>query len=134
MEELRAQRGLRLVTEAEEGAPLDGLPNGVYGFTYSLGLGSTPLFAKNTFQAFELHKLHDGTVELAGYLEESGAAALAGGDLSSEIHLYAEAYGAATQFATVPLRDVVLSSERPLTRRRKLSRHRLVASGSSPAS
>ena len=70
VEELRTQRGLRLVTEAEEGAPLDGLPNGVYGFTYSLGLGSTPLFGKHTFQAFELHKLHDGSVGVAGYVDE----------------------------------------------------------------
>ena len=111
VEELRTQRGLRLVTEAEEGAPLDGLPNGVYGFTYSLGLGSTPLFGKHTFQAFELHKLHDGSVELAGYVDEAGAAALARGDFGSELQLYPAPYGEAAQFATVPLRNVVLSSK-----------------------
>ena len=44
-EALRAAHGVRLVSGGEEGTGLNALPGGLYGFTYSPGLASAPLFA-----------------------------------------------------------------------------------------
>jgi hypothetical protein len=54
---LRITNGVRLVTEAEEGTGVNALPAGVYGFTYSPGLASAPLFAVRRYRTFEIHKL-----------------------------------------------------------------------------
>jgi len=43
-EGLRAAHQVRLVAPAEEGTGIKQLPVGVYGFTYSPGLDSAPLF------------------------------------------------------------------------------------------
>jgi hypothetical protein len=49
---IRAANGVNPVSEADEGAPLAGLPDNIYGYTYSPLNESTPLFAKRSFQAF----------------------------------------------------------------------------------
>src|SRR6185436_6777088 len=41
---LREAHQVRVVSEAEEGTGVNALPGGVYGFTYSPGLPSAPLF------------------------------------------------------------------------------------------
>jgi hypothetical protein len=59
---LRGINQVRLVTEAEEGNGVNALPAGVYGFTYSPGLASAPLFAVRRYRSFEIHKLATDTV------------------------------------------------------------------------
>jgi len=53
---LRGANSVRLVTDAEEGTGVNALPAGVYGFTYSPGLSSAPLFAVPRYRTFEIHK------------------------------------------------------------------------------
>jgi hypothetical protein len=62
---LRGINHVRLVTEAEEGSGVNALPVGVYGFTYSPGLASAPLFAEPRYRSFEIHKLAGETVVIA---------------------------------------------------------------------
>jgi hypothetical protein len=59
---LRGANQVRLVTEAEEGTGVNALPAGVYGFTYSPGLASAPLFAIRRYRSFEIHKLRGETL------------------------------------------------------------------------
>jgi len=59
---LRGTNQVRLVTEAEEGTGVNALPSGVYGFTYSPGLASAPLFAVRRYRTFEIHKLPGETL------------------------------------------------------------------------
>ena len=54
-EALRGANKVRLVTEAEEGTGVNALPAGVYGFTYSPGPASAPLFAVRRYRSFEIH-------------------------------------------------------------------------------
>ena len=75
---LRVTNQVRLVTEAEEGTGVNALPAGVYGFTYSPGLASAPLFAVRRYRSYEIHKRADetlvvgfATVEDAGRLASS---------------------------------------------------------------
>src|ERR671912_127518 len=53
---LRGTNQVRLVTEAQEGTGVNALPAGVYGFTYSPGLASAPLFAVRRYRSYEIHK------------------------------------------------------------------------------
>ena len=59
---LRGTNEVRLVQDAEEGPGVNALPAGVYGFTYSPGLASAPLFAIRRYRTFEIHKLATETV------------------------------------------------------------------------
>jgi hypothetical protein len=59
---LRQTNDVRLVTEVEEGTGVNALPSGVYGFTYSPGLASAPLFAVRRYRSFEIHKRPDETL------------------------------------------------------------------------
>jgi hypothetical protein len=62
---LRGTNKVRLVTEAEEGTGVNALPAGVYGFTYSPGLASAPLFAVRRYRTFEIHKTAGDTLVIA---------------------------------------------------------------------
>ena len=66
-ETLRESGGVRLVTEQEEGAGVNILPDGVYGYTYSPGLLNAPLFATRRYRSFEIHKVA-GEVFIVGFV------------------------------------------------------------------
>jgi len=72
-EGLRAAHQVRLVTAAEEGTGIKQLPAGVYGYTYSPGLDSAPLFATRSFRSYETHKLASGDVTLVGFASADAA-------------------------------------------------------------
>ena len=75
-EALRASRGLRVVSAAEEGSGVNVLPGGVFGYTYSPGLLNAPLFAVKRYRNYETQKLADGTVLLVGFADPATAEAL----------------------------------------------------------
>jgi hypothetical protein len=72
-EALRAAHQVRLVTETEEGTGVGALPGGVYGFTYSPGLPSAPLFAVRRYRCYETHKLPGGDVFVVGFAKREVA-------------------------------------------------------------
>ena len=72
-EQLRAAHGVRIVAEAEEGTGVNALPPGVYGFTYSPGLPSAPLFAQRRYRSYETHKTHSGDIFVVGYTDRATA-------------------------------------------------------------
>jgi hypothetical protein len=66
-EALRIAHQVRLVASQEEGTGVSALPGGVYGFTYSPGLPSAPLFAVRRYRCYETHKLPSGDVYVIGF-------------------------------------------------------------------
>ena len=72
-EGLRAAPQVRLVSAAEDGPGIKPLPAGVYGYTYSPGLDSAPLFATRSFRSYETHKLASGDVTLVGFASAAAA-------------------------------------------------------------
>jgi hypothetical protein len=106
-EKLRAERNLHPVSDAEEGAPIQLVSAGVYGFTYSPGTEAVPLYAKRTFQVFETHKLADGETHLIGFLKPSEAATLRAGVDFLDCNLYPDPYGEAQEMVSLPLRRVL---------------------------
>ena len=115
-EQLRAKRNLRMVTDDESGNALDVLPAGIYGFTYSPSTEGVPLFHKQNFQIFEVHKLADETSHFVGYMTAAEAKALetGGGADSVDLKLYPEPFEQATQFVDVP-RERILKTK-PVSR------------------
>src|SRR5262245_11368077 len=64
---LREAHQVRVVSSEEEGTGVSALTGGVYGFTYSPGLPSAPLFAIRRYRSYETHKLPSGDVFIVGF-------------------------------------------------------------------
>src|SRR5262245_32957221 len=100
-EQLRATHQVRLVTDAEEGAGVNALPPGVYGFTYSPALPNAPMFAVRRFRSYETHKLQDGRVVLIGFASLADTASLASSS-EADITLQPEPEPGADRLVQVP--------------------------------
>jgi hypothetical protein len=100
-EEIRRRHGLRALAEDENGTGVDGLPGGVYGFTYSAMETNFPLFSDRDLRSFETHKLTDGSVFLLGFLTPDETEAFEKTQ-STTIHLFPEPHGAADRLVRVP--------------------------------
>ena len=87
-EALRIAHRVRPVNSEEEGTGVNGLPGGVYGFTYSPGLSNAPLFAVRRYRSYETHKLPSGEVFVIGFARADVARALstAAAETTLQIH------------------------------------------------
>ena len=85
---LREAHQVRVVSEQEEGTGVNALPGGVYGFTYSPGLQSAPLFAIRRYRSYETHKLPSGDVFVIGFAKPDVARELstASQEMTLQIH------------------------------------------------
>jgi hypothetical protein len=101
-EALRAAHCVRLVTAGEEGTGVNALPGGVYGFTYSPGLTSAPLFAERRYRGYEIHKLPDGEAFVVGFTTSAMARELSTAEQDVEIRVQPEADGDADTLVTIP--------------------------------
>jgi hypothetical protein len=111
---VRVRNGVEPVSIGDEGSPLAGLPDNIYGYTYSPLNESTPLFTERTYQSFEVHKLTEGIVHVLGYLTPADAAAVEGNREPVDVRLYPEPYGEATRLTEVSLERILRA--KPVTR------------------
>jgi hypothetical protein len=100
-ESLRRANGVRLVNDAEEGAGVNTLPEGVYGFTYSPGLPNAPLFATRRFRSYEIHKVA-GDVFIVGFMTAEAAEKLSSATDDVTMNLHPEPDTNATVLVNVP--------------------------------
>jgi hypothetical protein len=101
-EELRTTHHVRIVSPAEEGTGVNGLPGGVYGFTYSPGLPNAPLFAERRFRSYETHKLANGEIYIIGFADLETAAVLQSSASQRTIQVHPEPDGEASVLVTIP--------------------------------
>ena len=87
-ETLRTLHQVRIVADAEEGSGVNALPGGVYGYTYSPGLPSSPLFAVRRYRSYEIHKLANGDIQLVAFATKDDAARLSSTreDITIQVH------------------------------------------------
>lgn len=109
IEALRLTRKLAIIQGANEGEAIEFVKPGTYGFTYSPVTDGVPLFSRQSFQIFEVHKLLDGAVHYIGYLTPEEALALDKATDAIDVTLYPEAHEKSTQMVSVP-KDRVLKS------------------------
>ena len=100
---IRTLHSVRELAGNEEGSPIDRLPNGVYGFTYSPGQDEMPVFANKSYHCFEIHKLGDGSRHIVGYVTPAEAAALKARTIGTEASLYPDPFGQSNELVTVDL-------------------------------
>ena len=101
-EPLRAAHQVRIVTPAEEGTPVNVLPGGVYGFTYSPGLPNAPLFAVRRYRSYEVHKLASGDTYVVGFTGSDTVHLLDTATTDITIQVQPEPSASANELVTVP--------------------------------
>lgn len=99
---LRAINQVRLIDEKDEGTPIESLPNGTYGFTYS-PQEQSPIFRAKMFQIFEVHKTLEGEAQIIGFVTEDDLKALGkSGNEFVSISLYPEPFQNAIKVIGLP--------------------------------
>jgi len=101
-ESLRIAHQVRLVVDAEEGTGVNGLPGGVYGFTYSPGLPNAPLFAVRRYRSYETHKLPSGEVFVIGFAKPDVARALSTATQETTLQIHPQPEGGFDALVTIP--------------------------------
>ena len=105
-EALRREHGVRVVGPTQEGAAVDDLPAGTYGFTGSPLLAS-PLFSVRRYRNFEVHRLPAGPA-VVGFVTAADAAKLTHGvDATVTVRLFPDAEGEATTIVSISYDRVV---------------------------
>jgi len=101
-EALRTAHQVRIVSSSEEGMSVDNLPGGVYGFTYSPGLPSTPLFAAQRYRTYETHKLPSGEVFVIGFTTVEVARALSTATEETTVQIHPQPEDGFDALVTIP--------------------------------
>jgi hypothetical protein len=101
-EEIRASHGVRLVGEGEEGTGVNGLPGGLYGYTYSPGLPNAPLFRTRRYRSYETHKLPSGEVFIVAYADEATSRQIASAVTDVTVSVHPEATPGAAVLVQIP--------------------------------
>jgi hypothetical protein len=101
-EALRGAHQVRIVSDAEEGTGVNALPGGVYGFTYSPGLASAPLFAVRRYRSYETHKLPSGEVFIIGFAKADVARELSTSTAEMTLQLHPQPEGEYDTLMTIP--------------------------------
>lgn len=115
LEELRRQHQVRLITSEEEGFLISELPNGVYGYSYAPDIqDGAPVFQKQKYLSFELHKAAWGEYFFIGFVTAEEARRLEAGDEYLEIYLYPQPFKEATTPVAISANRVIGRHLRPL--------------------
>lgn len=98
---LRNSGGVRLVSDQEEGAGVNILPDGVYGYTYSPGLPNAPLFATRRYRSYEVHKI-GGEVFIVGFVTADAARDLSSAPQDVTVQLHPEPSDEVSTLVKIP--------------------------------
>ena len=99
---LREAHQVRVVSDEEEGNGVNALPGGVYGFTYSPGLQSAPLFAIRRYRSYETHKLPSGDVFIVGFAKSDVARELSTASQEMTLQIHPQPEGEYQTLMTIP--------------------------------
>ena len=101
-EALRQTHQVRIVAGDEEGTGVNVLPGGVYGFTYSPGLPSSPLFSVRRYRSYETHKLASGEIYIIGFATADDARALSTATQEMTLQIHPQPEGMHDVLVTIP--------------------------------
>jgi len=101
-EALRQTHQVRIVAGDEEGTGVNALPDGVYGFTYSPGLSSAPLFSVRRYRSYETHKLPSGEIYIIGFATADDARVLSTATAEMTLRIHPQPEGTHDVLVTIP--------------------------------
>lgn len=113
LQALRAAHQVRPLTPEEEGSAVAVLPNGVYGFTYAPGQPEVPLFSRQGYHSFEVHKASDGTEYLLGFVTQLEASDLDASKEGVVILLFPSPWENSQSLVRVPVSGIVPAKRMP---------------------
>lgn len=113
-ERYRLEHQVRLVSEADDGTGFSHLPGGVYGFTYAPAT-ETPIFQRQSYHSFEVHKLPDGSGRLIAFCTREQAALLSEKS-HFEMTVYPDPWESATEPVCIPFDRIHTSLYKPVRR------------------
>jgi hypothetical protein len=113
LQDLRARHQVRALQPEEEGAAIAVLPSGVYGFTFAPGQPEVPVFSKNSYHSFEMHKAADGTEYVLGFVTPVEASDIAAGKAGAAIRLFPAPWESAQSLVSVPSSGIVAPKRMP---------------------
>jgi hypothetical protein len=105
-EALRQIHQVRLVEGDLEGMGVNTLPGGVFGFTYSPGLPSSPLFAVRRYRTYETHKLASGEIYIIGFATADDARALSTATAEMTLQIHPQPEGSHDVLVTIPYSSI----------------------------
>lgn len=101
IEQLRSERGLRALTSQEEGTDIYHLPNGVFGFTYAPGLKEVPVYSKQHYHGFEIHRLANGEVHVVGYVTPDESTKISSSKEAAQAVVFPEPWEKSTELISL---------------------------------
>ena len=113
LQSLRAAHQVRPLKPDEEGSAVAALPSGVYGFTYAPGQPEVPLFSRQGYHSFEVHKASDGTEYLLGFVTQLEASDLDASKEGAAILLFPSPWENSQSLVRVPVAGIVPSKRMP---------------------
>ena len=110
----RERDRVRPLNDFEDGLDLSHAPDGVFGFTVPWIIGSeSPMNQQRGGTAvLELHKLRDGSAELVAFASQADALRIEARSGVIEVNLFPEPWKEAATPVTIPLHEVISSSQR----------------------
>lgn len=112
-ERFRSEHKVRLVRPDEDGFSLFKLPPGVYGFTYA-PTTETPVFERQSFHSFEVHRLPDSSGRLLVYVSAEDLAQLNGREKLFSVTGYPDPWESATHLVAIPFDWILNSLHKPV--------------------
>lgn len=100
IEAIRALNQVQLIADEGEGTAAADLPNGKYGFSWA-PQAEAPVFRKQGYQSFEIHKAADGEIHLIGFITAEDSSRLASSAEDFYINLYPLPYESATKAVSI---------------------------------
>lgn len=94
---------MRLIDASLEGTALRDAPAGCFGFTTAPAVEGRPVFRRQIYQSFEVHKLTDGSAHLIGYVTEDQARMIEGGARPVNCRLYPDQFEDAAVLVSISL-------------------------------
>jgi len=113
LEGLRSAHRVRPLAPEEEGSAVAHLPNGVYGFTYAPGQSEVPLFSKQNYHCFEVHKAADGTEYVLGFVTQLEASDLKASRQGAAIRLFPASWESSQSLVSVRVAGIVAPKRLP---------------------
>jgi hypothetical protein len=116
--ELRQRHGVRRLSQFESGKTTDEIPSGSYGFAYPFEFGykrNGPIELFSSEGIFEVHKLHDGSVAVLGYVgTESYLHLQEGAQNGDSLSFYSGPFKAFSHLMSIPINRIECNRVRPV--------------------
>jgi len=109
---LRREHQLRPLSELENGTQIQGIPNGVYGFSMCSLISLRP--RRGNTSSLEIHKHHDGIVYYVGYASDDDVGKYLARPKNFHILLFPHPWEKAPSLFEIPVDFVSKCEERPL--------------------